>query len=353
MNKYLRMSRDDEDDLMVESGQIISRDVMATNGVVHIVDGVIIPAGVEDIMDVAEKAGATLFVKLAKVSGFDGELHNMTNFTVFLPSNDALEMKMKNEQSALRAMLSNHVVPRRLNSHDLDHGQMLPTLNGKQEIRVSVYHQLTYTPKAHAAVQCSSVVTADLEACGSIAHVVDKMILPPSGDVLDVLKKSKDYSELLSLVQLAGLTDLLKGNKLLTMFAPTNKAFAALPKSTLDQLKTDAVKAKKVILGHMVGNVLCCSGVFNPQLFTPHELNLDGWMIVVERSKSGEVLYGGVAVQSCDQTATNGVVHSLDIFSPPVVKRHDGSLSRKPSRPPSNDGLISLADLLAEMWANW
>jgi len=157
-----------------------------------------------------------------------------------------------------------------------------------------------------------------------------------------------------SLVQSAGLTDLLKGTKPLTIFAPTNKAFDALSKSTLDQLRSDATKAKKVILGHMIGNVLCCSGVFVPQIFAPYELNLDGWMIVAERSKSGEVLYGGVAVQSCDQTATNGVVHSVDSFAPPVIKRHDGSMtSRRPNRLPNNDGLISLADLLADLWASW
>jgi len=165
----------------------------------------------------------------------------------------------------------------------------------------------------------------------------------PVGDVLDVLQKSSEFSEVLSLVRSAGLIDVLRGDRPITFFAPTNQAFSKLPKEFLEQLKNDSTKAKKVLLSHMLSDALCCSGVFPSQLFLSHETNLDGWLIPVDKSsEDGVIKYGSVAVTSCDHTATNGVVQVIDQFSPSVVSRY-GNVHRHRT----NRRWFSMGDMLS------
>jgi len=146
-----------------------------------------------------------------------------------------------------------------------------------------------------------------------------------------VLQKNKEFSELLSLVRSAGLIQILKGSMALTFFAPTNRAFSKLPKEFLAQLKNDSAKARRVLLSHMLPDVLCCSAVFpSSNFFMSHLENLDDWMITIDRTKDDDIRYGMATVQSCDQTATNGVMHVLDVFSPAVVSRHTDQPRRRP-----------------------
>jgi len=70
---------------------------------------------------------------------------------------------------------------------------------------------------------------------------------------------------------------------------------------------------------------LCCAGVFaSRQLFQlpVREVNLDGWVISLQRSGDTAVTYGDVPVASCDHTADNGVVHKLNSFVPVVINRY-------------------------------
>jgi len=338
LNKYLRMSRGEDDDVMIESSHVMERDQMAVDGVLHIIDQVIMPSGAEDIIDVIQKTGSAQLLAMLKATGMDKTLQNMENFTLFLPNSDAVMDQKLNADPVgkdlddLKKILSYYIVPKRLTSRELIDGAVLETAANKDTLRIKEYQSFPFSRQSHKTVQCSAILSMDLEACGGIVHVVDKVLTPPLGDVLDVIQKRKDLTELLSLVRSVGLTDILKGERPLTFFAPTNEAFKKLPQDFLGQLKNDSTKAKKVLLSHMLADALCCSGVFPSQLFMSHEANLDGWLIPVDKTDDGTVKFGSVPVSSCDHTATNGVVQVIDSFSPTVVSRYSNVNRRRANR---------------------
>jgi len=262
----------------------------------------------------------------------------MENFTLFLPSSDVLMDQKLNVDPVgqdlidLQKALSYYIVPQKLSSRELRGDSVLQTTAKKDTLRIKDYESFPFSRQSHKTVQCAAIINSDLEACGGMIHIINKVLTPPVGDVLDVLQKKQEFSELLALVRSAGLTDLLKGERPLTFFAPTNEAFSKLPQDFLAQLKNDSTKAKKVLLSHMLGDALCCSGVFPSQLFMSHEANLDGWLIPVDKTEDDGVKYGSIQVKSCDHTATNGVVQIIDAFSPTVISRYNNVIRRRTNR---------------------
>jgi transforming growth factor-beta-induced protein len=349
LNEYVRMSRGDADELLVESATVLQRDVMATNGVLYVIDQVILPAGAEDILEVVERLGGAQFMRMLSTSGLDRELQDMDNFTVLLPSNDAIEDDEETsldsmDNAELRRILANHIIPQRLTNRQLYNNRLLSTTNGRDSLRVKEYRSFPFGAQSAKTIQCVPIINADVETCGGMVHVVDKLIVPPVRTVLELLERNADFSRVLALIRAANLTDLLKGDRPLTFFAPTNKAFTALSADFLKQINDDKVKARKVLLSHMISDVLCCSGVFSSQFFVSHEATLDGWLVGIDRSNSAGVLYDTVPVQTCDRTASNGVVHAVDAFAPTVLSRY-GTSSGSARRRGGHQGRFRLEDI--------
>lgn len=74
----------------------------------------------------------------------------------------------------------------------------------------------------------------------------------PSKNIVENAMNSKDHTTLVSLVKKAGLVSTLEGPGPFTVFAPTNAAFAALPKATVDKVTSDDALLKKVLTYHVV-----------------------------------------------------------------------------------------------------
>merc|ERR1711918_13909 len=82
--------------------------------------------------------------------------------------------------------------------------------------------------------------TADVAATNGVVHIIDQVLLPPSTptgkNIVQLAAATADLSTLVTAVKAGGLVDTLSGAGPFTVFAPTNEAFARLPKATLDYL---------------------------------------------------------------------------------------------------------------------
>jgi uncharacterized surface protein with fasciclin (FAS1) repeats len=122
-------------------------------------------------------------------------------------------------------------------------------------------------------------------------------------------------STLLSLVKQAGLADELSGKTQLTVFAPTNAAFAKVPKSTLDALAKDKAALKRVLLYHVVAGKVTAAKVVKLR----SAKTLAGPAVKI-RVTGKTVRINTAKVAKADVLASNGVVHVIDrVLIPPAA----------------------------------
>ena len=115
------------------------------------------------------------------------------------------------------------------------------------------------------------------------------------------------FKTLASLLTKAGLAGTLQGKGPFTVFAPTDKAFAKVPKATLDALAKDEASLRAVLLYHVVkGKVSAAQAT---KLRSAKALNRTSLSI---RVSGGKVLVGGATVTKADVTASNGVIHVIN-----------------------------------------
>jgi uncharacterized surface protein with fasciclin (FAS1) repeats len=122
------------------------------------------------------------------------------------------------------------------------------------------------------------------------------------------------FTTLVSLVKKAGLASALSGKGPFTVFAPTDAAFAKVPKATLDALARNKAQLKAVLLYHVVSGKLTASKVV--KLKTAK--TLQGKPVRI-RVNGGNVFVGGAKVTTPDVMASNGVVHVVNkVLLPPA-----------------------------------
>ena len=150
-------------------------------------------------------------------------------------------------------------------------------------------------------------------ALAALAAVSAAILAPVSSaargqeNIVQTAAAAGHFKTLVKLVQRAGLAAPLEGKGPLTVFAPTDAAFARLPRATLAALEHNRAKLRKVLLYHVLkGNVTAA------QLVKLHSVKtLEGQSLTV-RVKKGAVMVGGVRVIKTNVAASNGVIHVID-----------------------------------------
>jgi len=131
----------------------------------------------------------------------------------------------------------------------------------------------------------------------------------PAGDVVDVAVAAGSFTTLVKIVSDLGLAQTLKDAKAVTIFAPSDDAFAKLPAGTLESLTAD--QAKAIILRHVVAAKVPAAAVQTGRVKT-----LGGEYIKLIKTPSGgvQIKYNGNInnVVTADVGASNGVIHVID-----------------------------------------
>ncbi len=148
--------------------------------------------------------------------------------------------------------------------------------------------------------------TAILAVVISLA-AVPAAVAEPKTDIVDTAVAAGSFKTLAKALTEAGLVDTLKGKGPFTVFAPTNKAFAKLPKGTVEALLKDKKKLTAVLTYHVVaGKVMAADAA---KLTTAKTVN--GQSIKIS-AKAGTVMINDAKVTQADIETTNGVIHVID-----------------------------------------
>ena len=135
------------------------------------------------------------------------------------------------------------------------------------------------------------------------------------GDIVDVAAAAGSFNTLIAAAKAAGLVEALKGDGPLTVFAPTDEAFAALPEGTVENLlkPENQEQLKAVLLYHVVSGKVMAEDIKG----TVNAPTLQGAEVEVVNSW-GNVTVNGAKVTAKDVAASNGVIHVIDaVLLPP------------------------------------
>jgi uncharacterized surface protein with fasciclin (FAS1) repeats len=166
----------------------------------------------------------------------------------------------------------------------------------------------------------ATILEADIEGSNGIIHVIDSVPLPPtpveSNDILSVAKRNGQFGTLLSAIEAAGLSSALEGEGPLTIFAPTDEAFAALPKRVLKQLlrKENREELSEILTYHAIPGRISAGDALNAK--SAKTMNGGSVNFAIEE---GLLKVNGATILTADIECENGVIHVIDaVLSPPV-----------------------------------
>ena len=137
-------------------------------------------------------------------------------------------------------------------------------------------------------------------------------------DIVDTAVASGMFNTLVTAVKAAGLVDTLKSPGPFTVFAPTDEAFAKLPKGELDMLLKDIPKLKSILIFHVVDGKLMASDLVNHEYLQ----SLQGGELRIDASRwhmHRHMKVNGANIVKPDIAADNGVCHAIDTVLMPKM----------------------------------
>jgi uncharacterized surface protein with fasciclin (FAS1) repeats len=165
------------------------------------------------------------------------------------------------------------------------------------------------------AVRTAAVLAIALIAPAVASAQADTHRGHATNTIVDVATKAGSFNTLLAAVKAAGLVETLQGEGPFTVFAPSDAAFAKVPKATLDALLADKAALQSVLTFHVVPGRVVAGDVVKANGATPKTVN--GQPLDI-RVRNGKVYVNGAQVVSADVTASNGVIHVIDTVLMPA-----------------------------------
>ena len=265
----------------------------------------------KDIVDTAVSNGSfkTLAAALTAADLIDS-LKGEGPFTVFAPTDAAFDklprgtveelLKPKNKKRLI-AVLTYHVVSGNVMAKEVQEMTGAKTLNG-QCIDIAVNGR---TVKVDGA----KVSKTDVACSNGVIHVIDRVMLPAEQNIVETVEQAGKFKTLLAAAEAAGLVETLSGDDGFTLFAPTDEAFADLPKGTIESLlepknkkKLAALLKYHVVAGRVYSDDAMAAGTAKTIQGDELQFEVSGRLAKVNQ----------VNLVKTNIDASNGVIHIID-----------------------------------------
>lgn len=309
--------------VMVNNASVTAADVMASNGVIHVIDKVLLPPTVVDLAiysdDFSSLVSAVVKADLAGALSAEGP------FTVFAPTNDAfaalfaaLNISGLDDVSVedLTSILTYHVVDDNVMSTELASGSVAAISGEEFDVTIDGEVMLNGTIK---------VTVTDIQGTNGVIHVIDAVLVPEmlnSNTIADIAVANSEFSILVEALMKADLVGAVADNEAeLTVFAPTNDAFTALLSelgaTSLDDIPVETLT--DILLYHVIGSKAMSTDLatgYFPTLSTFSDNSLSMYIEVGDAVS----INANTMVTTPDIEADNGVIHVVNkVILPPSV----------------------------------
>jgi transforming growth factor-beta-induced protein len=299
----------------------------------------------DNILTTAASNGSfNTLVSLVVAADLDDALQGEGEFTVFAPTDEAFAklpretvkslLESKNREQ-LANILKYHVLPREISvskrapSHPL---KSAPTLSG-EKVRFE-------RSGSKVKVNDANIVIRNIRCSNGIIHVIDAVLMPPEKEnsIVGVAAKAGKFKTLLAAAEAAGLAEVLAGDGPLTVFAPTDEAFQALPKGKIENLlkPKNREELANLLKYHVVkGSVTAQQAVKAGSVTTLVKKK------VSISIRDGRIVINDSNVISNDLKTSNGIIHVIDRVLMPSEKTSKFSTSTSEERLVTNSDEIT------------
>ena len=341
----------------VRTSEIVTTDLAASNGVVHVIDKVILPAEAtptRTIVDIAlGNANFSSLVAALEFASNDGDLVKLLSgpgsFTVFAPDNaafDALARELTGNPGAtaadllvpankalVRSVLLYHALTTEVFAADIQLGRAVePALGTGSFFKIVAVEGKPTIVDGRA--RSTNIVATDIDASNGVIHVLDRVILPADKSIVQIAASLPDFSSLVAALTFASndgdLVKLLSDPGTFTVFAPTNAAFDALARELTQNASATAadllVPANKALVRAVLQYHVLVARVLEAEVPVgqPIDPALAGNATFTIDVKSGKLVvtdarHREAGIVATDVFANNGVIHVLDrVILPPA-----------------------------------
>ena len=309
-NYTLSIYVDMEAEMINSRATITDTDILADNGVIHVVDKVLLPLSLSG--HAAANSAFSILEEIVSKANLTETLNSeLISFTVFAPVDAAFVELFTNlgftlddmSVEELTPILLYHVIEGIIPSADLVSGYIYTQSSVGDEnvsLQISVGENVILNGN-------SQVIVADVVATNGIIHAIDEVLIPPA--LVDLALDNSDFSYLVEALVKADLVEALSSEGPFTVFAPTNTAFEALFEALdvegINGIDDETLEA--VLLSHVVSGYYLSTDLSNGTLQT---LNAEKALSI--NVDNGVVIEGDINVVLADIKGTNGVVHVID-----------------------------------------
>ena len=239
-------------------------------------------------------------------------------FTVFAPTNDAFDklpagtltdlLKPENVDT-LTSILTYHVVGGTLDAAGVTTSFGAVSLQGQQVDFEARSLQTARGKVTRVFADQAEIVVTDIVASNGIIHVIDDVLLPATADIVETAQSAGVFNTLIAAATAADLVPLLTGDGPLTVLAPTDDAFAALPAGTVESLLKPENKGRlvSILKLHVIEGRFYANDVFGASEVKP----LGNKRLTIRKGE-GKVNVEGANIVTPDIDASNGVIHIID-----------------------------------------
>jgi uncharacterized surface protein with fasciclin (FAS1) repeats len=304
--------------LWINDARVIGADNTASNGIVHVIDRVVLPP--QSVLDSLTARGFGTLVAAVNAADLGTALSGPGPFTVLAPTDAAFAalgqatidaLLEPANQAALANILTYHVVPDAVRASAALAAELAPSLQGQQVL----FAAAATGPRVNSA----QITGFNIPCTNGVIHVLDAVLQPPAP--IATVATDLGFTTLVAALNAANLTatfaDPAAGP--FTVLAPTDAAFAALPAGLLDQLlqPVNLPVLTQILQYHVLSGAATANSI--RQAATTGLTTLQGAAVAVQDGQPG-LRIDGFPVLTADVLAANGIVHAIDgVLVPPGV----------------------------------
>ena len=288
----------------VNGAMIAVADISTDNGIIHVIDAVLLPQPLTIVDAVVNSPDHELLEEFINTADLVEDMSAEGPFTLFAATDDAFNAlpawllgQLAGDIGELGVVLSNHLLAEEVMSGAMGDGDMLTNV---------LDLNLEVTVDGNIMINGAMVTVADIQTYNGVVHVIDAVLLTQEPTIVDVVVNSADHELLEEFVNVADLVDDLTAEGAFTLFAPTDAAFEALPSWLLGQLGGDASELGIVLSNHVVDGENFAASLADGMVLT----NILDQELAV--TIDGDVMIDNAVVTVTDITTYNGVVHVVD-----------------------------------------
>ncbi|KAF7700332.1 periostin, osteoblast specific factor b isoform X1 [Silurus meridionalis] len=277
---------------------VLKKDIVTSNGVIHLIDQVLIPNSAKQVMELVGQSQST-FGDMVSELGLSAAMRGEAEYTLLAPPNVVFSDEiMAMDQDDMRVLLENHILKNKIVLSQLFNGQRLETLGGKF-LRVFVY-------RTAVCIENSCMIRGSKEGINGALHLIRTLIKPAEFSMYKVLSENGNFKIFLNLMEAAGLTELLTQEGEFTLFVPSDEALAGLTERDINILKSDPNALRAILLYHFSKGIFIGGGLESG--VTNLLKSLQGSNLKVLHGADG-MRVDSVQIPESDLMASNGVIH--------------------------------------------